>query len=233
MQASSSILVVDDDGDTRELLHAALESAGFSVRTASDGSEGLKAFFASRPDLAILDVRMPRMDGWALLDRIREVSNTPVIMLTILGHGSEVVRGLDGGADDYVPKPFSQVELLARVKAVLRRAGEADAGTESYEDPQVHIDFQQHRLFVRGNEVRLSPLEFRLMGVLVQHAGHVLSHDRLLDLCWGEDRPGGPINVRVYINFLRRKIEADPENPLLIETVREFGYRYSPPKGKD
>ena len=136
MQGSSSILVVDDDEDTRDLLHAALESAGFSVRTAPDGSEGLKAFFASRPDLAILDVRMPRMDGWALLDRIREVSATPVIMLTILGDESDVVRGLDGGADDYVPKPFSNVELVARVKAVLRRAGEVDAAAESYEDPQ-------------------------------------------------------------------------------------------------
>ena len=233
MADKASILVVDDEEDTRELLRVELESAGFEVRGASDGSEGLKAFFESRPDLAILDVRMPGLNGWELLERIREMSDTPVIMLTLVEEESEAVRGLQGGADDYVRKPFGVAELVARVNAVLRRAGQTEAVGTSYEDTEVRIDFQQHRVFVRGEEVRLSPLEFRLLGVLAGHAGQVLSHDRLLDLCWGEDRPAGPMNVRVYVNFLRKKIEMDPEHPRLIETEREFGYRYSPPEPKN
>ena len=150
-------------------------------------------------------------------------------MVTALGQDEEKVRGLSGGADDYLVKPFSEAELLARVKAVLRRAGRNHAAG-TYTDERVHVDFQQHRVLVNGSEVTLSPLEFRIFGALVKNADKILSPETLLDLCWGE-KPGGPINVRVYIGYLRRKLEEDPARPQFITTVREVGYRYRPPRG--
>ena len=223
------ILVIDDEKNVRELLSYILESAGYSLRSASDGYEGLTAFFSWRPDLILLDVLMPKMDGWTLLARIRELSNTPVIMLTALGQEHQKVRGLKSGADDYIAKPFGRDELLARVEAVLRRTDGAQQIEDVYKDEVLQVDFQRHLVFVRGRQIELSPIEFRLLGALIRSASVVLSPDRLLDLCWGE-RSGGPGNVRVDINYLRRKLEESPSSPVLIETVREFGYRYKPPK---
>ena len=225
----ASILVVDDQADHRELIRSLLEAAGFSVRTANDGREGLKAFFSAPPDLALLDVRMPGLDGWELLGRIREMSDTPVIMLTALGEESEIVKGLEIGADDYLAKPFGEAEVVARVKAVLRRAGLVSELHEAYRDSVVHVDFERHRVHVRGQETRLTPLEFRLLSAFVRNAGKLLSADRVVDECWG-DRPAGPLNVRLLVNYLRNKIEENPGKPELIETVREFGYRYRPPE---
>ena len=225
----ASILVVDDDQDVRELMRVSLGGDGFSVLTAKDGGDGLRVFFASQPDLAILDVRMPNMDGWELLNRIREMSDTPVIMLTILGEEVDIVRGLDSGADDYLAKPFGSAELLARVRAVLRRPRTPSQGRELYRDDQITVDSRHHRVLVRGQEVSLAPREFRLLEFLVSGAGEVLSVERILDGCW-RDSPGGPLNVRQYIHYLRRKVERDPSDPKLIETVREFGYKYTPPE---
>ena len=225
----TSILVVDDDEDVRELMRVRLSREGYSVLSAKDGNEGLKAFLSSSPDLAILDIRMPNMSGWEVLKRIREVSDTPVIMLTILDHEDQIVQGLDSGADDYLAKPFGSNELMARVRAVLRRVGESDRGHNSYQDSEISVDSRRHKVFVRGQEVKLTPREFRILEFLVFNAGAVLPVERIIDACWG-DRPGGPINVRQFIYYLRRKLEVDPANPRLIETVREFGYRYVPPE---
>ena len=160
------------------------------------------------------------------------MSDKPVIMLTALGAEDEIVRGLEIGADDYLAKPFGEAELLARVRAVLRRTSSPTTGlNEPYIDPEIRVDFQQHQVYVRGQETRLTALEFRLLSALVQNAGEVLSVDRILDECWGE-RPAGPINVRLFVNYLRKKIEVEPSDPQLVETVREFGYRYRPPSGE-
>ena len=204
-----------------------LDLEGYSVLSAKDGNEGLKAFFSSKPDLAILDIRMPKMNGWELLKRIREISDTPVIMLTILEQEDQIVQGLDGGADDYLAKPFGTDELMARVRALLRRVGEPVLDHETYKDSEISVDSRDHKVFVRGREIDLTPQEFRLLEFLTLNAGEVLPVERIIDACWG-DRPGGPINVRQYIYYLRQKLEVDPTNPQLIETVREFGYRYRP-----
>ena len=223
-------LIIDDEENICELLGYVLEAAGYSVCTAADGREGLSNFTSWRPDLVLLDVNMPRMNGWKVLERIQEMSDTPVIMLTVLGEEVARVRGLMGGADDYVTKPFSSAELLARVEAVLRRFKAPAKALDVYEDRDIHVDFDRHLVSVRGHSVELSPLEFRLFSALVRNAGVVLSPERLLDLCWN-DRAAGPTNVRVYISSLRKKLEEDLTNPRLIQTVREFGYRYVAPRG--
>ena len=228
---NAKVLVVDDEENFRVLLRYVLEDAGYGVRTADGGREGLRAFFEWRPDLVVLDITMPEMDGWSVLERIRELAPTPVLILSARGHEGDRVRGLRGGADDYLVKPFPNRALLARGEAILRRT--ATLGAEEprgmYVDGRVQVDFQRRRVFVDGRELKLSPLEFRLLSALVRDADVVLSPARLLDLCWGE-KPGGPVNVRVYIGYLRRKLEDDPTKPKLIETVREAGYRYCPPR---
>lgn len=226
--SKGNILVVEDEATIRELLEAMLEPQNYAVRTAGDGQEGLRAFFSWKPDLVFLDVMMPKMDGWKLLERIREVSDVPVIMLTALGMEHEKVRGLKGGADDYLTKPVSQGELLARVEAVLRRNKKASF-VESYRDSLLHLDFERHMVLKSGQEIDLSPTEFRLLTTLVKHKGTVMSVERLLDTCW-EDGIGRPDNVRVYVSYLRRKLGSDVKGRDLIETVREFGYRYRPPR---
>ncbi len=172
---------------------------------------------------------MPQVDGWRALELIRDVSDVPVIML--MGRDSELerVRGLRGGADDYVGKPVALPELLARVEAVLRRAGGKPDVREVYDDGIVTIDFERSELTVRGEPVTLTPLEFRLLAALTSHAGSVLSPDQLLELVWGE-RFSGRDQVKLYIGYVRRKIERDPSQPELIETVRGFGYRYRKPR---
>ena len=157
------------------------------------------------------------------------MSETPVIMMTILGQENERVRGLESGADDYLPKPFGQAELVARVRAVLRRAKAPSKSIEVYRDEVLLVDFLRHSVHVKDQEVKLTPLEFRVLGALVQHSRVVLTSDRLLSLCWN-GKVGDPNNVRALISHLRKKIEKNPARPRLIETVREFGYRYCQPQ---
>ena len=151
-----------------------------------------------------------------------------MIILTALGREHQKVRGLRSGADDYVVKPFSKAEFLARVKAALRKARPSQEIEERYEDAVLVVDFPRHHVYLKGEKIDLTPQEFRLLGALVRNTNLVMSNNRLLDLCWGEGF-GGPENVRVYIGYLRKKLEVDPRRPQLIETVREFGYRYRPP----
>jgi two-component system KDP operon response regulator KdpE len=226
------ILVVEDEEAPRTLVADALEGAGYEVVAATDGKEGLRAFFTHQPSLVVMDIMMPAMDGWDLLGRIREVSQTPVIILTALGREPDMVRGLRCGADDYVIKPARMAELVARVEAALRKAPPAGEGGQTYADSVLRIDAQRHTVHVRGEPVELTPQEFRLLAALVQNAGIVLSPDRLSDLCWGVGA-GGAETVRVYIGHVRRKLGDDPRQSQLIETVREFGYRYCPPRPLD
>ena len=225
--ASQLILVVDDAIDIRDMLREVLEAEGYGVATAANGLEALRAVYQSRPALVISDIAMPEMDGWVFLTRLREFSETPVIMLSALGEERDKVRGLRDGADDYVVKPVMRAELLARVEALLRRArSEETEEVAAYHDAVLYLDFERHDVRVRGQPVELSPQEFRLLTALIRHPGAVLSPDRLLELAWGTSE-GGPENVRVYIGYLRRKLEPQPGVPPMIQTVRGFGYRFN------
>ena len=225
------ILVVDDEADIRELLRELLGRAGHEVVEAPDGSEALKLFYSEQPDFVILDVQMPILDGWETLSRIREVSDVPVLMLTARAEELDKVRGLRAGADDYLTKPFGRQELLARVSANLRRAGGREKAPETYADGFVTIDFAQRAVRAGGEEVALTPLEFRLLTTFVQNPNQVLSHEQLVALVWGDERAAERDQVKLYVGYLRRKLGATDAEDSPIETVRGFGYRYRPVSG--
>jgi DNA-binding response OmpR family regulator len=227
---ATRILVVDDDEDIRKLVVQLLERAGHRVEQAPDGRAGLRALHASPPDLVLLDVSMPDLDGWQTLERIRDLSDVPVIMLTARGEELERVRGLQAGADDYVTKPFGRQELLARVQALLRRSGSRAAETaQSYGDGLVTIDFAQRAVTYAGRDISLTPLEFKLLSTLVRNPRQVLSREQLLELVWGDSFGVSGDQVKLYVGYLRRKLDADAPETVPIETVRGFGYRYRPP----
>ena len=220
------ILIVDDDAEIRLLLTELLSRAGFQVVEAADGKSALRQLFDTPPALVILDVTMPEMDGYQTLERIRDLSDVPVIMLTARTQELERVRGLSGGADDYVAKPFGRQELLARVHALLRRSGGKAEMNESYRDDFVEIDYPQRRVLVHDREVQLTPLEFKLLSVFVQHQSQVLSRDQLLELVWGDPYGVSGDQVKLYVGYLRKKLVPDSPDTAPIETVRGFGYRY-------
>ena len=224
----TSILVVDDDDDIRALVGELLERAGHGVIKAPDGESALKLFYSRQPDLVVLDVSMPGLDGWEVLNRIRELSDVPVLMLTARAEELEKVRGLRAGADDYVTKPFGRQELLARVDATLRRGRSAPQAQETYADDFVTVDFAQRRVTAGGVELALTPLEFRLLGAFVRNQNQVLSHDQLLELAWGDARSADRDQVKLYVGYLRRKLGTGVGDESPIETVRGFGYRYRP-----
>ena len=226
--AAARILVVDDDGDIRGLLRALLERAGHEVVDAPDGRAGLRELYAGSPDLVILDVAMPGLDGWATLERIREVTDVPVLMLTARDAELERVRGLMGGADDYVVKPFGRQELVARVDVLLRRP-RADVAQETYADARLSISFAQRAVRYDEREVTLTRLEYKLLCAFVRHANQVLSQDQLRDLVWGDNLATSRDEVKLYVGYLRRKLAPDAPQSTPIETVRGFGYRYRPP----
>jgi DNA-binding response OmpR family regulator len=222
------VLVVDDDADIRGLLRELLERQGYQVTEASNGRDGLRALYASPPDVVLLDVSMPELDGWETLERIRDVSEVPVAMLTARAAELEKVRGLKGGADDYITKPFGRQELLARIEAMLRRGGDRGPSQDTYADELLTVDFAQRRVEVNGSDVQLTPLEFRLLAAFVRHPGQLLSHDQLLDLVWGDSFASSRDQVKLYVGYLRRKLKDADESAEPIETVRGFGYRYRP-----
>ncbi len=222
------ILIVDDEADIRGLVRELLQRDGHGVIDAPDGEAGLKLFYAKHPDLVILDVSMPGLDGWEMLERIRELSDVPVLMLSARAEELDKVRGLRAGADDYVTKPFGRQELLARVNANLRRAGGEAAPPETYADGFVTIDFRQRAVRAGDRDLSLTPLEFRLLVAFARNPNQVLSHDQLLELVWGDARGAERDQVKLYVGYLRRKLgTGDGDSP--IETVRGFGYRYRPP----
>jgi DNA-binding response OmpR family regulator len=221
--STSRVLVIDDDTDIRELVRDLLRRSGYLVAEASNGREGLRSLHSWRPDLVVLDVSMPGLDGWETLERIRDVTEVPVLMLTALARELDKVRGLKAGADDYVTKPFGRQELLARVEALLRRGRPERAGDTLpvYQDELLSVDFAQRLVRVQGREVSLTPLEFRLLSALVRHPNQILSHDQLLELVWGHEGTSRD-QVKLYVGYLRRKLGVSE----VIESVRGFGYRY-------
>ena len=229
MNARLRILVIDDEEDIRMLLRELLERAGYSVDEAADGKTGLRQLYANAPALVILDVSMPDMDGYQALERIRDLSDVPVLMLTARTQELEKVRGLSAGADDYVAKPFGRQELLARVQALLRRTGGKTEVIEAYADDFVQIDYAQRKVNAQGREVQLTPLEFKLLAVFVQNPNQVLSRDQLLELVWGDPYGVSGDQVKLYVGYLRRKLVPEAPESAPVETVRGFGYRYSRP----
>jgi DNA-binding response OmpR family regulator len=225
-----TVLVIDDSETVRATVSERLERGGYSVASAVNGREGLRRLYEIKPDVVLLDVVMPELDGWKTLELIRDVSDVPVIMLTSRDSELERVRGLRGGADDYIGKPFSPAELSARIEAVLRRSGEKSEAKEVYDDGTVCIDFAARSVVVRGENVSLTPLEFRLLSVLTEHGGQVLSRQQLIDLVWGRSYESSGDPVKIYIGYLRKKVEEDPASPKLVDTVRGFGYRYVKPE---
>jgi DNA-binding response OmpR family regulator len=226
---SPRVLVVDDDDDIRTLVAELLQRAGLDVDQASDGRAGLRAFHQSPPDLVVLDVSMPGLDGWQTLERIRDLSDVPVMMLTARGAELERVRGLQAGADDYMVKPFGRQELVARVQALLRRArSSGEERQERYADERVVIDFAQRAVTYDEREVPLTPLEFKLLSAFVRHPRQVLSRDQLLELVWGDAYGVSGDQVKLYVGYLRRKLDPEQPDRVPIETVRGFGYRYQP-----
>lgn len=224
----ASVLIVEDEPQMRDVLRRLVERAGMNAIEAADGRMALQLYFARHPDVMVLDLSLPELDGWEVLSRVRDVSDVPVLMLTGDGRELQKVRGLRSGADDYVTKPFGRQELVARLEALLRRhgGGAEEGATPVYVDEFVSIDQLQRRVEVRGIRVDLTPTEFKLLWTLAQNSDRVLSSRQLLDLAWGDEN-GDPQRVKLYVGYLRRKLSAAAAvNP--IETVRGFGYRYRP-----
>ena len=224
----TKILVVDDEHRMIHFIRMNLDLEGFSVHEAYDGKDALDQIRKVMPDLVILDVMMPKMDGFETLALLRENSNVPVIMLTARGEENDRVRGLELGADDYVTKPFSPRELVSRVRAVLRRVEppKGGGGEAIQVDDRLRIDFDRHEIFVNNELVKLRPTEYRLLYHLVQNAGWVVSHDQLLAKVWGYEYQSETHYLRLYVNYLREKLESDPRDPKYILTERGVGYRF-------
>jgi two-component system KDP operon response regulator KdpE len=227
-EQDKTILVVDDEPRIIEAVGMNLELEGYQVSGASNGYKALQKLTEELPDLVILDVMMPEMDGFETLREIREVSTVPVIMLTVKGEEIDKVRGLDLGADDYITKPFSPRELVSRVKAVLRRVEMPSPvpKTEIRVDDNLSIDFSRCKVIVKGKEVHLRPTEYRLLYHLVSNAGRVLTHETLLRRVWGYEYQDEDHYLWLYITYLRKKIEEDPKHPKYILGERGIGYRF-------
>ena len=226
--ADKLILVVDDESRMVRFVRMNLELEGYKVTEAGDGMEALEKVRDQLPDLVLLDVMMPEMDGFETLERLREISTVPVIMLTVKGDEEDRIRGLDLGADDYVTKPFSPHELASRIRAVLRRAEMPSPvpKTSIKVDDHLAIDFRQREVIVDGEPIRLRPTEYRLLYHLVNNAGWVMTHEMLLSKVWGYEYRDETGLLRLYITYLRKKIEPDPSNPRYILTERGVGYRF-------
>jgi DNA-binding response OmpR family regulator len=218
------ILAADDDRDLRELIGFTLAQAGYLVLKAGDGPSAMKTFDEESPDLVVLDINMPGASGFQVCEAIRKRSRVPVIMLTVRGEEEDLVRALELGADDYLTKPFSPRTLLARIKALLRRAGMEN--TAPLAMGRVTLDMEEHTVTIRGGEpVRLTKLELRLLQMLLANAGHTVSSDRLLIQVWGHRNSGDRQLLKQLVHRLRQKIEADPAVPQLLQTASGAGYK--------
>jgi len=226
---AEKVLVIDDDPGMLEFLELGLGHAGYTVITAEGGKEGLRQAYETRPDLIILDIMMPELDGWDTCQRLRYACDTPIIMLTARGGQQDVLKGLDMGADDYVVKPFSFEELKARVRTVLRRArlGAPNTWRSIYEDGTLYIDLKQGTVLKRGETVQLTPTESRLLMYLVSQQGRFVPHRELLVNVWGPECANEVGYLSVYIRYLRQKLEDDPSDPHYIRTRWAMGYYFA------
>jgi two-component system, OmpR family, KDP operon response regulator KdpE len=226
---SATILVVDDEPQIRRVLRSTLSSQGYVITDAKTGEEAVESVRKNKPDLVLLDVNMPGMGGIAACREIRHSSEAPIIMLTVRNAERDKVLALDAGADDYVVKPFGIEELLARIRAALRRYAPGDA-LPPYVSKELTLDFESRQLTVRGREVHLTPKEFDVLRHLIANQGKPLTHRRILQSVWGPDYGEETENLRVVINQLRKKIEPDPAHPIYIRTEPWVGYRFQPPR---
>jgi two-component system KDP operon response regulator KdpE len=229
--SASTILVVDDEPQIRRVMLTTLTSHGYSVIEAASGEEALGKIRTERPDLILLDVNMPGISGLETCAEIRTSSDVPIIMLTIRNSERDKVEALDAGADDYVVKPFGVQELMARIRAALRRSSPGDA-TPAFASGDLRIDFEKRVVSVKDRPVRLTPKEFELLRHLVANRGKALGHRRLLQAVWGPDYGEETEYLRVFINQLRKKIEPDPRKPRYIHTEPWVGYRFDPPQSE-
>ncbi|HBE28742.1 MAG TPA: DNA-binding response regulator [Ktedonobacter sp.] len=224
----SMVLTADDDPHLLRLVMRNLEFEGYEVLTASDGKQALELIEAREPDLVLLDVMMPKMDGFTVCQRVREFSSVPIIMVTARGQEQDRVSGLDLGADDYLTKPFGVDELLARVRAVLRRsrftASDQASASPTLTIGEITIDYAQHLVTMGGQEVELTPTEYRILAYLAQNAGRVVTQDLLLEHVWGAEYVGESHILQVNVNRLRHKLEPDPVHPRYILTKVGIGY---------
>jgi len=224
----SRVLVVDDEPQITRVLRTVLTSQGYQVRTASEGEAAMSSFNEWRPELVITDLYMPHMDGVELCRRIRAVSNVPIIVLSVKGEERTKVEALDSGADDYVTKPFGMDELLARVRAALRRGSAEEEELASFDAGDFRVDLNGRRVHARGQEVRLTPKEFDLFVYMARHPNRVLTHAALLEAVWGQASQEQPEYLRVFMGQLRKKLEPDPSNPRYLVTEPWVGYRFNP-----
>jgi two-component system KDP operon response regulator KdpE len=228
---ATTLLLIDDDVSLCETVRFMLIRNGFEVEVAHNGISGLKKAYALKPDAVLLDIMLSDMDGWQVCRRLREMSDVPIIMLTALGSDENVVEGLNLGADDYIVKPVAVEELIARIRALLRRTSRSNSTERNHREPifkydYLVIDFDKYEVTVAGKKVRLSPTEFRLLSVLSRHQGRLLPHEYLLSEVWGPEYVSEEEYLRLYISYLRRKIETDPSKPRLIHNEWGVGYRF-------
>jgi len=227
---STTILLVDDDPVLSELVSYILKAEGYTAVVANNGEDGLRKFQSASPDLVVLDVTMPEMDGFEVCRRIRRTSSVPVIMLTAQGAEDSIVKGLDMGADDYVTKPFQLKPFMARVRANLRRANapQPEFGKVTYSDAYLTVDLEAHKVTLNDEPIKLTPTEYKLLAVLVKNRGRILEFRTLLEQVWGFEYIDDIDYLRVYIWHLRRKIEPDPKNPVYLHNELSLGYRFDP-----
>jgi two-component system KDP operon response regulator KdpE len=228
---TAKILIADDEPQIRRVLRTTLTSQGYTVAEARSGDEALEQVRSERPDLILLDVNMPGRSGLETCREIRSTSDVPIIMLTVRNTEKDKVMALDAGADDYVVKPFGSEELMARIRAALRRAAPVEA-MPPFVSSDLKIDFERRSVEVKGQPVRLTPKEFELLRHLISNQGKAQGHRRLLQAVWGPDYGEETEYLRVFINQLRKKIEPDPRHPRYIHTEPWVGYRFEPPKEK-
>ena len=226
------VLITDDALDIRKILEKVFRDAGAETIVATNGAEGLRYFFSEKPDLVILDVMMPEMDGFEVCHRIRQVSSVPIILLTALNSDDEIVRGLDSGADDFITKPFNSNVLVAHARAIFRRL-ELPQDTKPrlfYSDDYLTVDLEKRYVAVQGESINLSRTEYNLLAYLVQNAGWIRTFEQILENVWGPEYQDSLEYIHVYISHLRKKIEKDPKNPLYLETGHGVGYRFNKQK---
>jgi DNA-binding response OmpR family regulator len=232
MPIKATILAVDDEPRVLKLLKANLESSGYAVLTAADGEQALQVMERELPDLVLLDLMLPKMDGYAVCRRIREFSAVPVIMLTARSAQVDLIHGFEVGADDYLTKPFSITELLMRVQAVLRRSKwpEEIVSRQGFKAGPIEIDFAQHLVTTEGNAIKLTPTEYRLLAYMASNANRVLMHRELLRAVWGPEYGEETEYLRVYMRYLRQKLEPEPSNPQYLLTQPGAGYMFHQPE---